>query len=58
MFDVAAVLEAKRAAITAHLTQTTRLIDDDPNGFCLTEAAIERLARPTETYWQVIDEAD
>ena len=58
VFDVAAVLEAKRAAITAHPTQTTRLIDDDPNGFRLTEAAIERLARPTETYWQVIDEAD
>ena len=58
MFDVTAVLEAKRAAITAHLTQTTRLIDDDPNGFRLTEAVIERLATPTETYYQVIDEAD
>jgi LmbE family N-acetylglucosaminyl deacetylase len=58
VFDVAAVLEAKRAAITAHLTQTTRLIDDDPNGFRLTEAVIERMARPTETYWQAIDEAD
>ena len=58
MFDVAAVLEAKRAAITAHLTQTTRLIDDDPNGFRLTEAVIKRLATPTETYYQAIDEAD
>jgi LmbE family N-acetylglucosaminyl deacetylase len=58
VFDIAAVLEAKRAAITAHLTQTTRLIDDDPNGFRLTKAVIERLATPTETYWQAIDEAD
>ena len=58
VFDVAAVLEAKRAAITAHLTQTTPLIDDDPNGFRLTKAVIERLATPTETYWQAIDEAD
>jgi LmbE family N-acetylglucosaminyl deacetylase len=57
-FDVAAALPAKRAAIAAHLTQTTRLIDDDPNGFRLTEAVIERLAQPTETYWQAIDEAD
>jgi LmbE family N-acetylglucosaminyl deacetylase len=58
VFDVAAVLEAKLAAIAAHLTQTTALIDDDPNGFRLTEAVIERLATPTETYWQAIDEAD
>jgi LmbE family N-acetylglucosaminyl deacetylase len=58
VFDVAAVLEAKRAAIAAHLTQTTTLIDDDPNGFRLTKAVIERLATPTETYWQAIDEAD
>lgn len=58
VFDIAGVLEAKRAAIAAHLTQTTQLIDDDPNGFRLTEAVIERLARPTETYWQTTDEAD
>ena len=58
VFDVASVLEAKLAAIAAHLTQTTALIDDDPNGFRLTEAVIQRLATPTETYWQAIDEAD
>jgi LmbE family N-acetylglucosaminyl deacetylase len=58
IFDVSGVLEAKHAAIAAHLTQTTALIDDDPNGFRLTEAVIERLATPTETYYQVIDEAD
>jgi LmbE family N-acetylglucosaminyl deacetylase len=57
-FDVAAALPAKRAAIAAHLTQTTRLIHDDPDGFRLTEAVIERFARPTETYWQAIDEPD
>jgi LmbE family N-acetylglucosaminyl deacetylase len=58
VLDVAAALEAKLAAIAAHTTQTTALIDDDPNGFRLTEAAIQRLATPTETYWQAIDEAD
>lgn len=58
VFNIAAVLGAKRAAIAAHITQTTALIDDDPNGFRLTEAVIERLATPTETYWQAIDEAD
>lgn len=58
VFDVAGFLEAKRAAIAAHLTQTTALIDDDPTGFRLTQAVIDRLATPTETYWQAIDEAD
>ncbi len=58
VFDIASVLDIKRAAIAAHLTQTTALIDDDPHGFRLTSAVIDRLARPTETYWQAIDEAD
>jgi LmbE family N-acetylglucosaminyl deacetylase len=58
VFDVAAVRDAKLAAIAAHITQTTALIDDDPNGFRLTEAVIERLATPTETYWQAINEAN
>jgi LmbE family N-acetylglucosaminyl deacetylase len=58
VFDIASVLEAKRAAIAAHRTQTTTLIDDDPNGFHLTRAVIDRLARPTERYWQAINEAD
>jgi LmbE family N-acetylglucosaminyl deacetylase len=58
VFDIASVLEAKRAAIAAHLTQTTALIDDDPNGFRLTRAVIDRLAGPTERYWRAIDEAN
>jgi LmbE family N-acetylglucosaminyl deacetylase len=57
-FDVTAFVEAKRAAIAAHLSQTTALIHDDPNGFRLSEAVIERLTGPTETYWQAINEAD
>ncbi|KAB0682929.1 PIG-L deacetylase family protein [Aureimonas leprariae] len=51
-FDVAAVLPAKRAAVAAHLSQTGDLIHDDPDGFHLTPATIERLAGPVEAYWR------
>lgn len=51
-FDIGDVLDAKRAAVACHLTQTTDLIDDDPEGFRLTQATIDRLVGPTETYWR------
>ena len=38
--DVTSVLARKRAAIAAHRSQTTDLIDDDPQGFRLTDAFI------------------
>lgn len=43
---------AKRAAVAAHISQTTNLITDDPDGFRLTAATIERLTGPEEIYWQ------
>lgn len=51
-FDIADVLAAKRAAVAAHLTQTTDLIRDDPDGFQLAPATIARLVGPEETYWK------
>ncbi|WP_279482488.1 PIG-L family deacetylase [Aureimonas sp. SK2] len=45
-------LEAKRFAVTAHRTQTGGVIPDDPTAFRLTEATIERLAGPVETFWR------
>jgi LmbE family N-acetylglucosaminyl deacetylase len=51
-FDIAGAIPNKRAAIAAHLSQTTNMIDDDPTGFRLTSATIERLTGPKETYWR------
>ncbi|MEF2552650.1 PIG-L deacetylase family protein [Aurantimonas sp. A2-1-M11] len=51
-FDIAAAVETKRAAVAAHLSQTTALIDDDPDGFRLDETTIARLTGPIESYWQ------
>ena len=52
IFDVSKVVAAKRLAVAQHLTQTTAMIDDDPNGFRLDATTIARLTGPTETYWQ------
>jgi LmbE family N-acetylglucosaminyl deacetylase len=51
-FDIATALPSKLAAIGAHLSQTTDLIDDDPSGFRLTAATIARLTGPYEGYWR------
>ena len=48
--SVGDVLAEKRAAIAAHLSQTTDLITDDPRGFRLTPQTIARLTRSTEVY--------
>lgn len=48
--DVSANLDLKRRAIMAHRSQTTRLIDDDPEGFMLTPAALSVLLRPYEVF--------
>lgn len=50
-YDISNVLIAKRAAIAAHVSQTTSLINDDPTGFRLTPATLARLVRSTETFW-------
>ncbi|MEP9380637.1 PIG-L deacetylase family protein [Aquabacter sp. CN5-332] len=43
-------LPAKRAAISAHLSQTTDLIADDPNGFRLTPDLLALFEVPYEIY--------
>jgi LmbE family N-acetylglucosaminyl deacetylase len=53
--DIRTCLEAKKRAIAMHLTQTTRLISDDPLGFLLSAETIARLTGPEEYYWQSTD---
>jgi LmbE family N-acetylglucosaminyl deacetylase len=48
--DVARHLLAKRRAVAAHASQTTPLIDDDPGGFILPQAALDLAFRPCELY--------
>jgi len=48
--DVSAGLDLKRRAVMAHRSQTTRLIDDDPDGFTLTPAVLSVLLRPYEVF--------
>jgi LmbE family N-acetylglucosaminyl deacetylase len=50
--DITAVIAAKRAAIAAHATQTTALIDDDPTGFRLSPATVTRLTTCREIFWK------
>jgi len=48
--DVGAVLARKRAAVAAHRSQTTGLIDDDPGGFRLSAAMLAHFDQPWEIY--------
>ncbi len=48
--DITARLAAKQAAIAAHASQMTGLIDDDPAGFRLPEALLDIFRRPYEVY--------
>ena len=48
--DISAHVAAKRAAVAAHRSQTTALITDDPEGFRLDAAMLERFNRPFEIY--------
>jgi len=48
--DVAAVLDRKRRAIAAHRSQTTALIDDDPDGFTLSADMLSHFERPWELF--------
>ena len=47
------VLPQKRAAIEAHISQMTDLIDDDPDGFRFTPETLEPFLRPYEYYIEV-----
>jgi LmbE family N-acetylglucosaminyl deacetylase len=48
--DITPKLEAKRAAIRAHRSQITNLIDDDPMGHPLPPEMLARFERPFEIY--------
>ncbi|GEP09922.1 PIG-L deacetylase family protein [Methylobacterium gnaphalii] len=48
--DVGRQLLTKTTAIAAHRSQTTSLIDDDPQGFRLDETMLARFARPFEIF--------
>jgi LmbE family N-acetylglucosaminyl deacetylase len=48
--DVARHLPAKRRAVAAHASQVAALIDDDPGGFRLPEAALALAFRPFELF--------
>ena len=45
-------LTRKRRAIAAHRSQTTDLINDDPNGFRLTDSDLARFDLPYESFFQ------
>jgi LmbE family N-acetylglucosaminyl deacetylase len=52
VFDISSAVQDKRAAISEHQSQITNLIDDDPTGFRLATATIDRLSGRYETYWR------
>lgn len=47
-FEMSRHLPAKSAAIAAHRSQVSDLIDDDPDGFRLTDGMLAHFARPYE----------
>lgn len=48
--DITEVLPRKEAAIAAHISQTTGLIDDDPGGFRLLPRVLAHFTRPWEIF--------
>ena len=50
--SVETVLPLKQRAIAAHVSQTTHLIDDDPEGFILTPEVLAHFTEPYEIYLQ------
>lgn len=52
--DIQTVVEQKQTAIAAYRSQTTNLIDDDPEGFQLTPEMLANFARPWEVYLEEI----
>ncbi|NJB86394.1 LmbE family N-acetylglucosaminyl deacetylase/ubiquinone/menaquinone biosynthesis C-methylase UbiE [Lewinella marina] len=50
--DVADVMDRKLSAIRAHASQWNGVIDDDPEGFQLTEGMIGHFTRPREIYFE------
>jgi LmbE family N-acetylglucosaminyl deacetylase len=56
-FAVGSHIAAKQAAIAAHRSQTTNLIDDDPDGFRLTPEMLANFAGPYEILLQAARQA-
>jgi LmbE family N-acetylglucosaminyl deacetylase len=52
--DISTVLERKCQAIAAYRSQLGQLIDDDPDGFCLTTELLANFQRPWEVYFEEI----
>jgi len=48
--DISTVVKLKQQAIAFYRSQTTNLIDDDPEGFCLTPEMLANFTRPWEVY--------
>jgi LmbE family N-acetylglucosaminyl deacetylase len=48
--DITSVLNQKHQAIAAHVSQTTSLIDDDPQGFTLSEHMLAHFNHPAEYF--------
>lgn len=51
--DISAVVELKQQAIALYRSQTTNLIDDDPDGFRLTPEMLLNFFRPWEVFLEV-----
>ena len=51
--DIAAVRDRKRRAVAAHRSQTTALIDDDPDGFVLSAQLLAPFDRDWELFWDL-----
>ena len=52
--DIGAMVTQKYAAIMAHESQVTTLIDDDPDGCLLSAEMLAHFARPWEVYLEVL----
>jgi len=56
--DISSVLERKLAAIAAHVSQTTPLIDDDPASWYLKPDMLERFTTPWEAFLEPVRESE
>jgi LmbE family N-acetylglucosaminyl deacetylase len=50
--DISAAIDLKLNAISAYRSQLGLLIDDDPDGFCLTADLLTNFTRPWEVYFE------
>jgi LmbE family N-acetylglucosaminyl deacetylase len=50
--DISQTVQLKQQAIAEYRSQTTDLINDDPQGFCLTPEMLTHFAQPWELYFE------